>query len=42
MAHIFYGSLMSTAIRELLANDKVHIDEIVNQFIDIYMNGILA
>lgn len=42
MAHVFYGSLMSTAIRELLANDKVHIDEIVNQFIDIYMNGILA
>lgn len=42
MAHILYGSLMSTAIRELLVNDDVHIDEIIEQFTNIYMSGILA
>ena len=41
MAHIFYGSLMSTAIRELLDNDNAHIDEVIEEFTDIYLNGIL-
>ncbi|MDO4534854.1 MAG: TetR/AcrR family transcriptional regulator [Clostridium perfringens] len=41
MAHIFYGSLMSTAIRELLDKDDVHIDKVIEQFTDIYLNGIL-
>ena len=41
MAHIFYGSLMSTAIRELLDNDDAHIDEVIEEFTDIYLNGIL-
>lgn len=41
MAHIFYGSLMSTAIRELLDNNEVQIDDIIEQFTDIYLNGIL-
>ena len=40
MAHIFYGSLMSTAIRELLDSENADIDAIINDFTDIYLNGI--
>lgn len=42
MAHVFYGSLVSTAIRELLDKDNVQIDEIIEEFSDIYLNGILV